>query len=196
MTEINSAENENPEPRGWLVMVRHTAVDENLQGVCYGASDVDLSPAGLAHNQMLSTELAALAPTHIIHSGLSRTRLLAEAVAEKLGTNARPEPRLREFNFGEWELKRWDDIHAAGHDIARLIHEPSTFSAPDGETLFQMRDRVLAWYGALATKNRVLAISHGGPISALRGSLSGAPPHVWPTLVPAYGADIRFALPG
>jgi alpha-ribazole phosphatase len=102
------------------------------------------------------------------------------------------DPRITEFNFGTWELRRWDDIYNDGHDIARLIHEPASYSAPDGETLYQMRDRVLAWYGGLATTERVLAISHGGPISVLRGSFADAPPHDWPTYVPSYGERIRF----
>jgi hypothetical protein len=47
VTEPNPGENEgrgtDNDTGGWLVMVRHTAVDENLKGVCYGASDVALS---------------------------------------------------------------------------------------------------------------------------------------------------------
>lgn len=180
---------------GWLIMVRHTAVDENLRGFCHGASDVALSSDGKAHVGLLAGELAYMAPTHIVHSGLSRARRLAEAIANRLGRQPRIEPRIAEFNFGDWELRRWDDIHADGHDIARLIDEPETFSPPGGETVFAMRDRVLSWYASLPKGARVLAVSHGGPISTLRGALAAAPPHGWPALVPEYGEHLRFELP-
>ncbi len=185
---------ETPSDDGWLVMVRHTAVDPQLKGVCYGASDVELSTGGLAHIELLADELADKAPSIIVHSGLLRSRMLAEAVGRRLGLEAYIEPRIIEFNFGEWELRRWGEIFVAGHDIARLIHEPERFSAPGGETLFAMRDRVLAWYQGLPSGSRILAVSHGGPISTLRGVLADAPPAKWPELVPDYGEHIRFAL--
>jgi alpha-ribazole phosphatase len=180
---------------GWLVMVRHTQVDENLKGVCYGASDVDLSPQGAVHLSMLAAELARLAPTVIFDSGKIRTRRLAEAVANRLGLRPRSDARIAEFDFGEWELRRWDEIHNDGHDIARLVHEPDTFSPPAGETVAAMRDRVLSWRASLPPRTRILAVSHGGPISALRGSLSGSPPQTWPTLIPVYGEYLRIDLP-
>jgi alpha-ribazole phosphatase len=185
---------ETPTDNGWLMMVRHTAVDQKLKGVCYGASDVELSPEGLAHVDRLADELAANSPSIIFHSGLSRSRRLAEAVAGRLGLKPRVDPRIAEFNFGEWELRRWSEIFIAGHDIARLINEPDSFSAPAGETVFAMRDRVLGWFNSLSTETRILAVSHGGPISTLRGVLVDVPAKNWPTLVPAYGESICFAL--
>lgn len=178
-----------------LIMVRHTAVDESLRGFCYGASDVELSGAGKAHVDLLTAELIATRPSHIFHSGLLRTRHLADMVAVRVGATAQVDRRIAEFDFGEWEMRRWDDIHADGHDIARLVHEPETFAPPGGETVFSMRDRVMSWYRALPRGARVLAISHGGPISALRGSLTGVAPAAWPALVPAFGEQVRFKLP-
>ena len=186
--------NEPPSDDGWLLMVRHTAVDPKLKGVCYGASDVELSTDGLAHIEPLADELADKAPSVIVHSGLLRSRMLAEAVARRMCLEPSFDPRIAEFNFGEWELRKWGEIYIAGHDIARLIHEPDRFSAPGGETLFAMRDRVLAWYQGLPSASRILAVSHGGPISTLRGALAGVPPAKWPELVPGYGEHIHLAL--
>lgn len=179
---------------GWLLMVRHTAVDESLNGVCYGSSDVELSPDGTAHVGLIASHLALLAPAVIYHSGQTRARRLAEAVANRLGRRPRCDRRIAEFDFGEWELRRWDEIHGEGHEIARLIQEPETFAPPGGETVLAMRDRVLAWHAELPRQTRILAVSHGGPISALRGALSGAPPHAWPSLVPAHGDCVNIPM--
>ncbi len=191
---IQRTHDERPSHNGWLLMVRHTAVDPALKGVCYGASDVKLSADGRAQIDPLADELANKSPSIIIHSGLSRSRTLAEAVAGRLGLAPRVDARIAEFNFGEWELRRWGEIFLAGHDIARLIHEPHHYSAPGGETVFAMRDRVLAWYNGLPSGGRILAISHGGPISTLRGMLGDVPPKGWPDLVPDYGEYVFFAL--
>lgn len=186
----------DPADPAWLLMVRHTAVCDTLKGVCYGRSDVELSPDGQAHLHIRAAELAALQPTVIYHSGLGRARRLAEAVANRLGRRLRADARLAEFDFGAWELMRWDEIHAAGHDIARLIHEPATFSAPGGETVLALRDRVTSWHSTLPSRERILAIAHAGPISTLRGSLCGLPPSRWPALVPPCGAEVSIPLPG
>ncbi len=175
-------------------MVRHTAVCESLKGRCYGRSDVELSPAGIAAVSDISERLAEHRPTMIVHSGLSRADRLAAAVAERLAATREADHRLREFDFGEWELLTWDEIHASGQDIAQLIHEPDTFSAPGGETVHAMRDRVLEWYRELPGRQRILAIGHGGPISVLRGTLESIPATNWPRLVPEYGGEVRLPL--
>lgn len=182
-------------PQPCLIMVRHTAVCGSLKGVCYGASDVALSPQGLEDAKARASDLAAEAPGEVFHSGLARTRILADLIADRLSLSCGQDCRLAEFDFGDWELRRWDEIHADGHDIARLIHEPETFAPPGGETLYAMRNRVLEWYETLAGDRPVLAVAHGGPISVLRGTLSGVPPPAWPSLVPAYGEAVRFVLP-
>ncbi|MEQ8823468.1 MAG: histidine phosphatase family protein [Filomicrobium sp.] len=177
-----------------LIMVRHTAVADDLKGVCYGASDVALSAAGQRHAETLAVKLAALQPALVIHSGLSRARILAEAITARLDIEATVDPRIAEFDFGAWELCTWDEIFRQGADIARIIHEPATFAPPGGETLHAMRDRVVSWHRELKSKTsgRCLAISHGGPISTLRGVLQGAPETNWPQLIPAYGEQVVF----
>ncbi len=186
-----------PDDADWLIMVRHTAVSEDLKGVCYGASDVTLSEVGLQHIDDLACELAASQPRTIVHSGLTRARLLAEAVADRLDLPPITDARLAEFNFGAWEMRTWDDIYHDGFDIARVVNEPATFAPPGGETLHAMRDRVRGWYDELSCRSegQVLAISHGGPISSLYGSLQGLPEIAWPSHVPAFGGKVRFARP-
>lgn len=184
-----------PDDDDCIVMVRHTAVSEDLKGVCYGVSNVVLSEAGLKHIEDLADELASAQPSIIMHSGLTRARLLAEAVASRLDLPPTTDARLAEFNFGAWELRTWDDIYHDGYDIARVVKEPATFAPPGGETLHAMRDRVRSWYDELSCRSagRVLAISHGGPISSLYGSLQGLPETAWPSHVPAFGGQVRFA---
>jgi broad specificity phosphatase PhoE len=172
-----------------VILVRHTAIDTAYTGICYGRTDVALSPAGLAAIGPLAIELARAHPTALFHSDMTRTRALATRLAHECAQPLTADERLRELDFGKWEQRSWDDIHTRDQvDIARLIHEPHSFAPPAGETVMDLRNRVLAWYRSLPPLGTIIAVTHGGPISVLRGTLSNAPVVQWPTLVPPYGS--------
>ncbi len=163
------------------------------QGVCYGRSDVELSDEGRRQSHALAEELAALPITHLVHSGLARTKWLAELIAAKAAIAACVAPGLVEFNFGGWELRPWQDIFAEiGEAMNDLTRSPATFRPPSGETVHEMRDRVLAWYRELPEEGLIVAVAHGGTIAALRGALAGVPEIEWPALIPSYGERIEL----
>ncbi len=180
-----------------LLLVRHCAVDERFKGVCYGGqTDVGLSDQGIAQNKALAARLARLGPARIFHSGLSRTRVLAEEIAALVDAPLLEDKRLTELDFGTWEGRSWDEIFGeVGHDMVRLMSEPETYAPHGGETIFEVRDRVMGWHGELSTlgvadgalTGVTIAISHGGPISALLGTLGNVSVSDWPGLIPAYG---------
>jgi broad specificity phosphatase PhoE len=101
------------------------------------------------------------------------------------------DPRLRERHFGEWERKRWDDIHAAtGDAMLGMLTDPAGWRPPGGETTFELRDRVMCWYAELPATGTVLAVTHGGPIAALVGTLRGLPVGDWPKQIPPAGGIV------
>ena len=180
-------------PRRRIILVRHGQVAERYHGICYGRSDVELGENGLRQSEALADELAALPITYLVHSGLSRARCLAELIAVRSGVAACVDPALAEFNFGDWELRPWQHIsEELGESLAELTRSPTTFRPPSGETVHEMRDRVLAWYTALPTDGVIVAVTHGGIIAALRGTLAGVPAHEWPALIPSYGEWIEI----
>ena len=191
MNQIDSKELENV-----LILVRHTKVEEQFQRVCYGASDIGLSDEGEVHACELAKKIGAMNPTQIFHSGLQRSQRLAELISIHTDIPMAADPRLAEMNFGEWELKTWDQIFAdVGHDIGRLASEPDTYAPPGGETVNALRDRMVSWARALPHQGRIVAISHGGPISALRRTLAEHELVNWTDLVPAHGEILTFQLP-
>lgn len=199
-----------------ILMMRHTAVCPSLQGICYGASDVSLGPNAAEDIERCAAKARARIPAHfdihVVHSGLSRARRLADAIATGLqptmdapnrSVTYSSDPRLAEMNFGGWELKAWQAIYLeVGDRMSGLIHEPDTYAAPSGETAHAVRDRVVAWYQeaiasaapdlATAKPATIVAVSHGGPIAALRGTLAGLPPSEWPNLIPSYGEIVAI----
>jgi len=168
-----------------ILMVRHGSVAERYRGRCYGRSDVELGDEGRRQTLELSERLSALPITHLFHSGLSRARELADRIAGLTGLTPLAAGELQELDFGDWELRTWDDIHTAAPDaLDRILRQPATFSPPRGETALALGERVLDWYRRLPPHGLIVAIAHGGPIAALRGTLAGMPTPLWVGLIP------------
>ena len=176
-----------------LVLVRHTEICPTWRGFCYGVSDVPLSETGLAAMPALAAELTRSGPQRIYHSGLQRTRLLACEISNHCGAPMYEDARLREMDFGDWEGRSWQDIYATtGDAMAGLIHAPDAYAPENGETAHAFRDRVVAAIGAMPADTPCIAVTHGGAIGAVIGTLERAPAAQWPTLVPPYGGSIRL----
>lgn len=177
-----------------LILVRHPQVTSDYRAVCYGRTDVALSNEGQAQIPELVTRLAAHRPTVIYHSGLTRTRLVAMELSQVTGTVCIEDQRLQEMNFGTWEGQTWQAIYeATGNAMDGFLNDPNHFAPLGGETTFAMRDRVLSWYHDLPAPGCVMAIIHGGPIAALRGTLGSIAVTDWPSLVPACGEFLEIA---
>ncbi len=91
----------------WLLRHAQPLVDS---GVCYGALDVAADGAAtLAAAQQAAQELPA--GLTVWYSPLQRCERLAHILCGLRPDLAmRPEPRLREMDFGCWEGVRWADI--------------------------------------------------------------------------------------
>ncbi len=178
-----------------LILVHHPEVEPRWHGVCYGHMDARLSPAGEGKIPRLADELAAFAPAAIFSSAASRAATVAKALSERTGIPVRLEPRLAERGYGSWEGQTWAQIQASDRDAMRqLFDDPEHFAPPGGETLFAVRDRMHEWLQSLPSAEVIVAITHGGPIGALLGSLQGKSPADWPSLVPAMGERVRVKL--
>jgi broad specificity phosphatase PhoE len=176
-----------------VIMIRHGRVHDRYRGICYGRSDVELGPAGYHDGEQAALAVRHLAITQLYCSRMRRSYDLAHRIAEHTGLAPVIDARLDERDHGDWELCAWDDIHArTGAAMDGFITAPDRFAPPEGETTFQMRDRVLAWYRDLPEHGIVVAVSHGGPIAALRGTLRDLPVRDWLSLVPGHGQVIHL----
>ena len=87
-----------------ITLIRHTRVAVET-GICYGWSDVGVAPSFETSRvkENISNEQFDI----VYSSPLSRCRKLAafcgfhEPILDD---------RLKELNFGEWEMKKWDDL--------------------------------------------------------------------------------------
>ncbi len=175
-----------------VILLRHPEVA--AQGRCYGITEVPWSQRG--HKQMieLTKRWGEERFDAIFHSGLSRCSLVAQAIAQqhRVPVPVYEDHRLRERHFGVWEGRWWDDIYAeTGDAMLGMIRDPQAWRPPGGETTFELRDRVWAWWNDLPSNGRWLVISHGGPIAALLGTLTRLPVEQWPRLIPPPATTIE-----
>jgi len=175
-----------------VLLVRHTAVALRWKGICYGASDVGLSRAGLADARQLAATLAAEPITAVVHSGLRRTRLLAEM----LGQPCIVDPRWRERDFGSWEGCRWQAIwRDTGNAMDGMLTDPHGYRPGGGETGAEVAARVRQAWDALPADGTIVVISHGGPIATVRLLAERRPLGEAADFIPAIGAVVEVDQP-
>ena len=98
--------------------LRHGETDWNKQGLQQGSVDIPLNETGLAQAREAAERLHGKGITTIIASPLSRARVTAEIVAERLGLPVTIDPDLREVGWGIHEgtgMADWFQDWIAGH---------------------------------------------------------------------------------
>ena len=162
-----------------LVLVRHAEADEAMRGRCYGSLDVPLSAAGVRQAARLGEALRDLDLAAVFASPLRRALDTARAIAAAQGLEPVTRAELRELSFGELEGVAYDEI-AAGHpETYRLwMEEPAAVRFPGGETLAELRRRVvpaLAGIRAGHDGEAVAVVAHGGVVRVALAEVLGTP---------------------
>lgn len=143
-----------------LILVRHTktVVPEDI---CYGQSDVLPSQEFQTELKEIEKKLKPINPDMVYSSPLIRCKVLALELGFK---SVKIDNRLMEYNFGDWELKLWNNI--TGEYADRWMNDFINTPAPKGESLIQMASRVESFLDCLTKTNfnTVLCFTHSGVI--------------------------------
>ncbi|MEG1562733.1 MAG: alpha-ribazole phosphatase [Bacteroides sp.] len=147
-----------------LTLIRHTAVDV-LRGVCYGQTDVPLKANFEQEAAITAARLHQQVATEggfdeVYTSPLSRCVRLAEYCGYN---NARRDDRLKELNFGAWEMQPFDAI--TDPRLADWYADYFHVAATEGESFSMQYARVAAFLNELkqrAQTARAALFTHGG----------------------------------
>ena len=163
-----------------LVLLRHGETGMNRLGRYQGWSDLDLTPRGIRQARAAGRllEEARIRTGMVWSSDLVRARRTA-ALAFPDAT-VRCDARLREIDFGAWDGLTWQEAAARSPDAHDAwFRDPETVAPPGGETLSEVRSRVMEWFRECmesAVDGPLVGVTHGGPLRLLVAHLLGFPP--------------------
>ena len=153
-------------------IVRHTQV-ALPSGICYGFSDVPLAASWEKDILKVTEQIQDTEGCLVYSSPLTRCKILAE----KLSKNVIPDDRLKELNFGKWELQPWDKID--GPEADRWMKDYVNFRCPDGESYIDLCERVKAFLTDLQSNlfASCIIVTHAGVMHAANTILKHTPLH-------------------
>lgn len=172
-----------------LFLIRHPR-PAVAAGICYGRSDLPPADDVAAVAANLMPQLPKAAPVYT--SPLGRCRLLAGHLHSQPITDA----RLSEADFGDWEMRRWDDIGRAALDA--WAADPLGYAGHGGESVAQVRARVAAFFADLSATNlpATVVVTHAGVMKLACADLLGLAQDEWLGLRFAFGRAIRIDIDG
>ena len=149
-----------------LLLIRHGNVQRRYRGLCYGQSDVPLSPIGRFQARRLAWALSKEPVSGVYSSPLRRCLDTANRIAAGRGLNVRVRDAFAEINFGSFELQPFRQLERRSPDIyRRWMSTPWAVAFPEGESYDEFRDRVMAEIGNIERHHRnqtVVLVTHGG----------------------------------
>jgi broad specificity phosphatase PhoE len=151
-----------------ILLARHGETDWNREGRFQGHADPPLNQTGRAQAVELTAELSGVELTAVYTSPLRRALETAQTVAAEHGLEPVAVDALREVDVGSWQGLTRAEVEARfPEQLARWLDYDQGWE--DGELYEEMARRVVAALLELAAAHdseRILAVTHGGPIRA------------------------------
>lgn len=142
-----------------VYLIRHTeTVCE--KGICYGQADVAIQEPFEHLFQEIKDQLPS-EEMKVISSPLKRCTVLADFLSNE---KIEKDKRLMEMNFGNWELKNWNDIPQ--EELNPWMKDFVSVQVPNGESFEILYDRVLSFIEDLRIQQhkKVAIVTHAGVI--------------------------------
>jgi alpha-ribazole phosphatase len=151
-----------------LYLVRHTT-PQIAAGICYGHSDLDVAASFSMELNTLLEKLNHLQTAEIYSSPLRRCLKLAEATSAALNFGAvQLDDRLKELDFGDWEMKSWLSIPQS--EMKLWADDFVRQSPPNGESFHTLHARAKQFLAETVMSENPhpkLVFTHSGVIRAL-----------------------------
>ncbi len=148
-----------------IYLIRHPSVDIE-EGTIYGQADVDVSNEFMTEVSNLKKLLSFSKDMIFYSSPLKRCVLLANELSDDPPII---DSRLMEVDFGEWELKKWDDLDRIV--LNNWMDDIVNNTPPKGESYIDLVKRVTEIFLEMISENQnnVVIVTH---LSVIRSILT------------------------
>jgi broad specificity phosphatase PhoE len=168
-------------PRGepFITLVRHGETDWNNTRTIQGqTNEVPLNSAGREQVRVVARSLREMGFDQIVSSDLQRAMESALIIGEALALVPTSDSLLRERCFGEYEGRQYDESTNDITGIKGDAYVNLDARPPGGESFREVIERARCFIKRADEEwpgQRVLAVTHGGMIQALRAVSSHQP---------------------
>ncbi|MFA0964927.1 alpha-ribazole phosphatase [Roseivirga sp. BDSF3-8] len=156
-----------------LYLIRHTT-PKVAKGICYGQSDLAIDDSRYSEESERVIESLPAKPDAVYSSPLKRCTKLAGHIAAQFGANSViTDTRLMELDFGDWEMKPWDELTGLALDI--WMQDFVNQKAGGEESFTGLHQRVGHFLNDLAASSyhRVAVVTHAGVIRSAIAHFEG-----------------------
>lgn len=152
-----------------IYLIRHTTPDIE-KGICYGQTDLGLASTYKDEFKVVLNQLPKQIDS-VYSSPLKRCLQLAKAIS----THPILENKLKEIDFGDWEMQKWDKIPL--DEIQPWYDDYVNVKSKNGESLVDLSKRVLEFYLNLKQNNKenICIVTHSGVIRVILAHLRNIP---------------------
>ncbi|UCJ06316.1 alpha-ribazole phosphatase [Chitinophaga pendula] len=153
-----------------IYLIRHTTPAIS-RGTCYGFADLDVAPSFQEEAARISTILPDTRSFDIYTSPLQRCARLATHL---FGETVTRDARLKELNFGDWEMKTWDSL---GENALQAWMDNYVYArVPGGESYHDLYLRSIECFNEIVGKNSdAIIVAHSGVIRAILAYATNTP---------------------
>lgn len=168
-----------------IYLIRHAETLWNSQCRKQGLDDSPLTALGLAQAKAYGlamkqeVEARSIDPSEILlaMSPLGRTRTTAKYVIDSIGlepSNLSEEPRLIEFDYGQWSGLTNNDIeNQYPGELEAREKNKWFYTVPGGESYAEVEAKVDHWLADLPANKIVIAVTHSVVSRVLRSRYLG-----------------------
>lgn len=149
-----------------IYLLRHTTPFIE-KGICYGQSNIDVDDNFYNEANDILQKVNQLTIQKVVSSPLKRCLALANFINLPYTSN----PAYKEINFGDWELKAWNQIPE--EEINPWMQNFVTTPATNGESYIDLFNRCIP--EIKKETNQTLIITHAGIIRAILAHCTNTP---------------------
>jgi len=151
-----------------IYLLRHTETVKQNRRIYLGQRDIGLSEIGIINADKLVDYFSEIEIDRVIHTGLSRTKYLADQIADSHDLSSIENSALIEIDMGDWELRDMDEIQINYPDLYEARGQNlGTFKPQNGECFRELYERALPAFFEIAKmtqteKGATVIVSHAG----------------------------------